>query len=115
MSSMTYPQWWTRSLAEAQERVSAGGSTFGEAVDFLVADLFTSEEFLSFLSTGTAGRMAAGDALDEAIYAVADEAAAHLQTPPPVLAEIDISISVGLLDIHEAISVYRPRGKQAIT
>jgi hypothetical protein len=82
MSSITYPQWWTRSLADAQERVSAGRSTFGEAVDFLVADLFTSEEFLSFLSAGTAVRMAAGDGLDEAIYAVADEAAAHLQAPP---------------------------------
>lgn len=112
---MTYPQWWTRSLTEAQERVSGGQSTFGQAVDFLVADLFTSEEFLSFLSTETAVRLAAGDALDEAIYAVADEAAAHLQAPPPVLAEIDISISVGLLDVHEAIPVYRPRGQQAIT
>lgn len=112
---MTYPQWWTRSLTEAQERVSGGQSTFGQAVDLLVADLFTSEEFLSFLSTETAVRLAAGDALDEAIYAVADEAAAHLQAPPPVLAEIDISISVGLLDVHEAIPVYRPRGQQAIT
>jgi hypothetical protein len=27
--------------------------------------------------------MAAGDALDEAVYAVAEEAAGQLQTPPP--------------------------------
>jgi hypothetical protein len=83
MSSMTHPEWWTRSLADAQEQVSAGRSTFGEAVDFLVADLLTSGEFLSFLLTGTAARMAAGDALDQAIYAVAEEAAGQLQTPPP--------------------------------
>ena len=82
MSSMTYPEWWTRSLADAQEQVSAGRSTFGEAVDFLVADLLTSGEFLSFLLTGTAARMAAGDGLDQAIYAVAEEAAGQLQTPP---------------------------------
>jgi hypothetical protein len=83
MSSMTYPEWWTRSLADAQEQVSAGRSTFGEAVDFLVADLLTSGEFLSFLLTGTAARMAAGDALDQAIYAVAEEAAGQLQVSPP--------------------------------
>jgi hypothetical protein len=86
MSSMTYPEWWTRSLADAQEQVSAGQSTFGEAVDFLVADLLTSGEFLSFVLAGTAARMAAGDALDQAIYAVAEEAAGQLQAPPPDLA-----------------------------
>jgi hypothetical protein len=82
MSGMIHPEWWTGSLADAQERVFADGSTFGEAVDFLVADFLTSGRFLSFLVAATATRTAEGYALDEAIYAVMEEAAARLHAPP---------------------------------
>jgi hypothetical protein len=82
MSGMIHPEWWTGSLADAQERVFADGSTFGEAVDFLVADFLTSGQFLSFLVAATATRTAEGYALDEAIYAVMEEAAARLHAPP---------------------------------
>jgi hypothetical protein len=77
-----HPPWWTESLAEAQERISGGESTFGEAVDSLLADLITSGEFLSFLLTETDARMAIGEALDTAIYRVAEEAAIRMQTAP---------------------------------
>ena len=79
MSSVIHPEWWTGSLADALEQVCAGRSSFGDAVDFLVADLLTSREFLSFLLAETAARMAAGYVLEEAIYAVTEEAAARLQ------------------------------------
>ncbi len=82
MSGMIHPEWWTGSVADAHQRVRAGESTFGEAVDFLVADLLTSGRFLSFLLAETSARMAAGDALDDAIYAVAEEAAGRLQVTP---------------------------------
>jgi hypothetical protein len=75
------PEWWTRSLADAQEQVSDGGSAFGPVVDTLVADLLTSREFLSFLLTETTARMASGHALDEAVYAVTEEFAAQMQGP----------------------------------
>ena len=77
--SVIYPQWWTRSLADAQEQVADGGSAFGEVVDSLVADLLTSEEFLSFLLAETTARLADGGALDEAVYAVTEEVAAQMQ------------------------------------
>jgi hypothetical protein len=79
MSGMIHPEWWAGYVADAQERVHGGWATFGEAVGFLVGDLLTSEEFLSFLRAETSARMAAGDAFGEAIYAVAEEAAARLQ------------------------------------
>jgi hypothetical protein len=75
------PQWWTNSLAEAQELVCDGTSTFGEVVDSLLADLLTSGEFLSFLMAETSTRLAAGDSLDEAIYAVTEEVADRMQVP----------------------------------
>ena len=78
-----YPEWWTRSLAEAQEQVSGGQSAFGEVVDSLVADLLTSQEFLSFLLAETTARMADGGALDEAFYAVTEEVAAQMQGELP--------------------------------
>jgi hypothetical protein len=81
MSSMIHPEWWRGSLVDAQQEVSAGRSTFGEAVDFLLADLLTSREFLSFLLAETTTRMAAGYALEEAVYAVTEEAAVRLQAP----------------------------------
>jgi hypothetical protein len=74
-----HPEWWSLSLEDAQQRVYDGGSTFGEAVDALIADFLTSQEFLSFLLTQSAGRMTAGAALDEAIYAVTEELATRLQ------------------------------------
>jgi hypothetical protein len=74
-----HPEWWTGSLADAQEQVSGGRSGFGEVVDSLVADLLTSSEFLSFLVAETTARMAGGDALDEAVYAVTEEVAAEMQ------------------------------------
>jgi hypothetical protein len=74
-----HPEWWTRSLADAQEQVADGGSAFGEVVDSLVADLLTSEEFLSFLLAETTARLADGGALDEAVYAVTEEVAAQMQ------------------------------------
>ena len=77
--SVIHPEWWARSLADAQEQFSDGGSPFGEVVDSLVADLLTSSEFLSFLLTETATRMAGGHALDEAVYAVTEEVAAQMQ------------------------------------
>ena len=81
---MIRPEWWTRSLADAQEQVSAegGGSAFGQVVDSLVADLLTSQEFLSFLLTETTARMADGHALDEAVYAATEEVAAQMQGHP---------------------------------
>ena len=78
MSGIIHPEWWTGSLADAQERVFADRSTFGEAVDFLVADFLTSGRFLSFLVAATEARMAAGHALDEAVYEVVEEAATRL-------------------------------------
>ena len=66
-------------MADAQDRVSGGRSAFCEVVDSLVADLLTSREFLSFLLAETAARMADGDALDEAVYAVTEEVAAQMQ------------------------------------
>ena len=81
--SVIYPQWWTRSLADAQEQVAGGGSVFGEVVDSLVADLLTSKEFLSFLLAETTARMADGGALDEAVYAVTEEVAAEMQGQLP--------------------------------
>jgi hypothetical protein len=75
------PQWWTRSLAEAQEQVSDGKCAFGEVVDSLLADFVTSGEFLSFFLAETAARMAAGDSLDEAIYAVTEKVAVRMQAP----------------------------------
>jgi hypothetical protein len=74
-----HPEWWTRSIVDAQERVSSDRSAFGEVVDSLVADLLTSREFLSFLLAETSARMADGDALDEAVYAVTEEVAAQIQ------------------------------------
>jgi hypothetical protein len=74
-----HPEWWTGSLADAQEQVSDGRSAFGEVVDSLVADLLTSSEFLSFLVAETTARMAGGDALDQAVYAVTEEVAAEMQ------------------------------------
>jgi hypothetical protein len=82
MSGMIHPEWWTGSLADAQERVFAGRSTFGETVDFLVADFLTSGRFLSFLVAATEARMVGGHALDEAVYAVVEEAAARLHATP---------------------------------
>jgi hypothetical protein len=79
MNGTMHPEWWAGYVADAQERVRDGWATFGETVGFLVGDLLTSEEFLSFLRAETSARMAAGDALDEAICAVAEEAAARLQ------------------------------------
>ena len=78
---MIRPQWWTHSLTEAQELVSDGRSTFGEVVDCLLADLLTSGEFLSFLMAETSARLASGDSLDEAIYAVTEEVAMRMQVP----------------------------------
>ena len=78
---MIRPAWWARSLAEAQERVADGESAFGEAVDWLLADLLTSGEFLSFLLTETTARMTAGDSLGEAICAVTEEVALQMQPP----------------------------------
>lgn len=77
--SVIRPEWWPRSLADAQERFAGGGSAFGEVVESLVADLLTSREFLSFLLAATTTRMADGGALDEAIYAVTEEVAAQMQ------------------------------------
>jgi len=77
--SVIHPEWWTRTVADAQERVSGGRSAFCEVVDSLVADLLTSREFLSFLLAETTARMADGDALDEAVYAVTEEVAAQMQ------------------------------------
>ena len=77
--SVIHPEWWTRSLADAQEQVSGGQSAFGEVVESLVADLLTSREFLSFLLAETTARMADGDPLDEAVYAVTEEVAAQMQ------------------------------------
>ena len=76
---MIHPEWWTGSLADAQEQVSGGRSAFGEVVDSLVADLLTSSEFLSFLVAETTARMAAGNTLDQAVYAVTEEVAAEMQ------------------------------------
>jgi hypothetical protein len=76
------PEWWTQSLADAEEQLSGGRSAFGEVVDSLVADLLTSQEFLSFVLTETTARMADGDALDEAVYAVTEEVAAQMQGEP---------------------------------
>lgn len=81
--SVIHPKWWTRSLADAQEQVSGGQSAFGEVVDSLVADLLTSQEFLSFLLAETTARMADGGALDEAFYAVTEEVAAQMQRELP--------------------------------
>ncbi|HEY1667331.1 MAG TPA: hypothetical protein VGG54_16730 [Trebonia sp.] len=81
--SVIHPEWWTRSLADAQEQVSGGQSAFGEVVDSLVADLLTSQEFLSFLLAKTTARMADGGALDEAFYAVTEEVAAQMQRELP--------------------------------
>jgi hypothetical protein len=81
--SVVHPEWWTRSLADAQEQVSGGQSAFGEVVDSLVADLLTSQEFLSFLLAETTARMADGGALDEAFYAVTEEVAAQMQREQP--------------------------------
>lgn len=78
---MNRPQWWTHSLTEAQELVRDGRSTFGEVVDCLLADLLTSGEFLSFLMAETTARLASGDSLDEAIYAVTEEVATRMQVP----------------------------------
>ena len=78
---MIRPQWWTHSLTEAQELVRDGRSTFGEVVDCLLADLLTSGEFLSFLMAETSARLASGDSLDEAIYAVTEEVAMRMQVP----------------------------------
>lgn len=80
---MIRPQWWTHSLAEAQELLNDGRSTFGEVVDSLLADLLTSGEFLSFLTAETSARLAAGDSLDAAIYAVTEEVATQMQAPQP--------------------------------
>jgi hypothetical protein len=77
--SVIHPEWWTRTVADAQERVSGGRSAFGEVVDSLVADLLTSREFLAFLLAETTARMADGDPLDEAVYAVTEEVAAQMQ------------------------------------
>jgi hypothetical protein len=63
--------------------VSGGQSAFGEVVDSLVADLLTSQEFLSFLLAKTTARMADGGALDEAFYAVTEEVAAQMQRELP--------------------------------
>jgi hypothetical protein len=63
--------------------VSGGQSAFGEVVDSLVADLLTSQEFLSFLLAETTARMADGGALDEAFYAVTEEVAAQMQREQP--------------------------------
>lgn len=76
--SVVRPEWWSRSLADAQERFSGGDSPFGEVVDSLVADLLTSREFLSFLVAETTTRMADGHALEEAVYAVTEEVAAQM-------------------------------------
>ena len=76
---MIHPEWWTGSLADAQEQVSGGRLAFGAVVDSLVADLLTSSEFLSFLVAETTARMAGGDALDQAVYAVTEEVAAEMQ------------------------------------
>ena len=81
--SVIHPEWWTRSLADAQEQVTSGGSAFGEVVDSLVADLLTSTEFLSFLVAETTARMADGGSLDEAVYAVTEEVAAQMQRELP--------------------------------
>jgi ribulose kinase len=81
--NVIHPEWWTRSLADAQEQVSGGQSAFGEVVDSLVADLLTSQEFLSFLLAETTARMADGGALDEAFYAVTEEVAAQMQRELP--------------------------------
>ena len=81
--SVIHPEWWTRSLADAQEQVSGGQSAFGEVVESLVADLLTSQEFLSFLLAETTARMADGGALDEAFYAVTEEVAAQMQREQP--------------------------------
>jgi hypothetical protein len=81
--SVIHPEWWTRSLADAQEQVSGGQSAFGEVVESLVADLLTSREFLSFLLAETTARMEDGDALDEAVYAVTEEVAAQMQRDLP--------------------------------
>jgi hypothetical protein len=81
--SVIHPDWWARSLADAQEEVADGRSAFGEAVETLVADLLTSREFLSFLLAETTARMAAGHALDEAVYAVTEEVAAQMQVSRP--------------------------------
>ena len=78
-----HPEWWTRSLADAQEQVSGGQSAFGAVVDSLVADLLTSQEFLSFLLAETTARIADGGALDEAFYAVTEEVAAKMQGELP--------------------------------
>ena len=78
---MNRPQWWTHSLTEAQELVRDGRSTFGEVVDCLLADLLTSGEFLSFLMAETTARLASGDSLDDAIYAVTEEVATRMQVP----------------------------------
>lgn len=77
--SVIHPEWWTGSLADAQEQVAGGRFAFGEVVDSLVADLLTSSEFLSFLVAQTTARMAGGNALDEAVYAVTEEVAAQMQ------------------------------------
>ena len=63
--------------------MSGGQSAFGEVVDSLVADLLTSQEFLSFLLAETTARMADGGALDEAFYAVTEEVAAQMQREQP--------------------------------
>ena len=76
---MIHPEWWSRSLADAQEQFSGGDCPFGEVVDSLVADLLTSSEFLSFLLAETATRMAGGRELEEAVYAVTEEVAAQMQ------------------------------------
>src|SRR5258708_2306547 len=81
--SVIHPEWWTGSLADAQEQVSGGRAGFGEVVDSLVADLLTSSEFLSFLLAETSTRMAGGDALDDAVYAVTEEVAAQICRPRP--------------------------------
>ncbi|HET6190444.1 MAG TPA: hypothetical protein VFE59_26010 [Trebonia sp.] len=81
--NVIHPEWWTRSLADAQEQVSGGQSAFGEVVDSLVADLLTSQEFLSFLLAETTARMADGGALDEAFYSVTEEVAAQMQRELP--------------------------------
>ena len=76
------PEWWTQSLADAEEQLSGGRSAFGEVVDSLLADLLTSQEFLSFVLAETTARMAGGDALDQAVYAATEEVAAQMQASP---------------------------------
>ena len=59
--SVIHPEWWTRTVADAQERVSGGRSAFGEVVDPVYhldkADVILSLE-ADFLACGSPGRVA---------------------------------------------------------